>query len=219
LDAHLPDSIMETSLDQPVFDNQRALQLDDVPRQRVTFNNCLFQRNQAGPEGPLTFYGLIYARSSLVDVVVNNSIFIDNVFEGSAVLVRQYILEPSLQSSGALSRARYCNAYNLSCLTCFRMVSIHIYRATATLFRLWPTAPLKFTTAALLATVLSVGASYCSIRKTRSWARATTMERQTATLNVNLSVPGVVVAETALASSLAALLAWLTSTRHWSSRA
>jgi hypothetical protein len=56
-------------------------------RQRVTFNNCLFSHNGPGPKGELTHYGVIQISTPYVELVVNNSIFMDNAFEGSTVVV------------------------------------------------------------------------------------------------------------------------------------
>jgi hypothetical protein len=63
-------------------------QLDAIPRLKITFNNCLFENNGPGIKTESTHYGIIKAETGYVDVVVNNSIFLNNAFDGSRVVVR-----------------------------------------------------------------------------------------------------------------------------------
>jgi hypothetical protein len=66
--------------------HQRALQVggDVMERQTVTFENCLFISNSAGPEGPLTQDGLIYIAEVSNSVIIKNCIFENNDFSKPA---------------------------------------------------------------------------------------------------------------------------------------
>jgi hypothetical protein len=63
-------------------------QLDAIPRLKMTFDNCLFENNGPGIKTENTHYGVIYGETAYIDIVVNNSIFLNNVFDGSKVVVR-----------------------------------------------------------------------------------------------------------------------------------
>jgi hypothetical protein len=63
-------------------------QLDAIPRLKIIFNNCLFENNGPGIKTENTQYGVIKTETAYIDVVVNNSIFLNNVFDGSKVVVR-----------------------------------------------------------------------------------------------------------------------------------
>jgi hypothetical protein len=75
---------LETS---PKDNERRQLADEPVERLKVTFNNCIFEYNGAGLRSELTHYGVIYAETPAVDMLVNNSIFENNAFEGSDVPV------------------------------------------------------------------------------------------------------------------------------------
>jgi hypothetical protein len=63
-------------------------ELTAIPRLKIIFNNCLFENNGPGIKTENTQYGVIKAETAYIDVVVNNSIFLNNVFDGSKVVVR-----------------------------------------------------------------------------------------------------------------------------------
>jgi hypothetical protein len=68
--------------------NQRRLADDAAPAfQKVVFNNCVFKHNAPGIKTELTHYGVIFAETPNIHLVVNNSIFLDNAFDGSKVVV------------------------------------------------------------------------------------------------------------------------------------
>jgi hypothetical protein len=66
--------------------HQTALRVggDVMERQTVTFENCLFISNSAGPEGPLTQDGLIYIAEVSNSVIIKNCIFENNDFSKPA---------------------------------------------------------------------------------------------------------------------------------------
>lgn len=58
-------------------------------RHAMVFDNCLFIHNSAGTTNKDIHYGVIYAQTETIDLVVNNSLFVENVFVGENVVVSQ----------------------------------------------------------------------------------------------------------------------------------
>jgi hypothetical protein len=82
---HWKDAGVRRSGDE---NNQRKLTDDAGPAvQKIIFNNCLFKHNAPGIKSELTHYGVIFAETPGIHLVVNNSIFLDNAFHGSKVVV------------------------------------------------------------------------------------------------------------------------------------
>jgi hypothetical protein len=82
---HWKDAGVKRSGDE---NNQRRLADDAKPAfQKIVFNNCVFKHNAPGIKTELTHYGVIFAETPNIHLVVNNSIFLDNAFDGSKVVV------------------------------------------------------------------------------------------------------------------------------------
>jgi hypothetical protein len=65
----------------------RALQsTDDVLRQIVAFEGCVFDANAQDEFSDFTEYGLITIRTEFNDVIVKNTLFRNNLFGNSEVL-------------------------------------------------------------------------------------------------------------------------------------
>jgi hypothetical protein len=86
-DTQWIDALADELETSPKDDGRRQLQDEPAERLKVTFNNCVFQYNSPGLRSELTQYGIILAETPAVDVIVNNSIFENNAFEGSEVPV------------------------------------------------------------------------------------------------------------------------------------
>ena len=75
---------------QPIRDNGRDLQAnEDLTRQVVTFENCLFRDNAAGPETETSYDGLITAYP-LNDIVLKSCIFQNNSYAKPSKGVRSF---------------------------------------------------------------------------------------------------------------------------------
>jgi hypothetical protein len=100
--------------------HQRALQIGVgvMERQTVTFENCLFISNSAGPEGPLTQDGLIYVAEVSNSVIIKNCIFENNDFS-----------KPANGVSSDLMRLQFfCNTFFLFSVLMTSCLHFAIYR-------------------------------------------------------------------------------------------
>jgi hypothetical protein len=74
--------------------HQRALQVGGgaIKRQTVTFDNCLFTSNSAGPDGEITQDGLIYVSEISNELIVKNTTFENNDFSKPVNGVSSYLM-------------------------------------------------------------------------------------------------------------------------------